>query len=78
MSALPIVIDVIPYGDVFGGEGFKGKDPKSGRLRMFVKDHSGVWFTTNNKDWEPSCEVLPTVIFNIVTKFKKELYYVYA
>ena len=72
MKVMNKTIDVISYGDVFGGEGFKAQDPKGGRLRMFVKDHNGDWFTTNNKDWEPSCEVLPTVIFNIVTKFKRK------
>ena len=67
-----ITIDVISCGDVFSGEGFKGRDPKSGRLRMFVKNYSGVWFTTNNKDWEPECDVSPTVTFNIVTKLKRK------
>ena len=64
-------IDVISYGECFSGEGFKGRDPKSGRLRMFVKNYSGDWFTTNNKDWEQECPVSPTVTFNIVTKFKR-------
>jgi|TARA_B100000123_G_scaffold208526_1_gene157649 hypothetical protein len=68
---MSITIDVISCGDVFGGEGFKAQDPNGGRLLMYVKDHSGAWFTTNNKDWEPECEVLPNVTFNIVTKFKR-------
>lgn len=65
-------IDVISYGEVFGGEGFKAQHPQGERLRMFVRDYDNNWFTTNNCDWEPECEVLPTVTFNIVTKFKRK------
>ena len=71
-SNMSITIDVISCGEVFSGEGFKGRDPKSKRLRMFVKHYrSGEWSTTYNKDWEPCCPVSPTVTFNIVTKLKR-------
>ena len=60
-EAIPKVIDVVSYGNVFGGEGFK-----SGR-RMYVKDHDNNWFSTNNRDWEPECPILPSITFNIVT-----------
>jgi len=65
-------IDVIYYGKVFGGEGFKAQHPQGGRLRMFVTDYDNNWFTTNDRDWEPEAPVLPSVTFNIVTKFKKK------
>ena len=66
-------IDVISYGfKPFCGEGFKAQDPIYGGLRWYVRNYDGDWFTTNSRDWEPCCEVLPTVTFNIVTKFKKK------
>ncbi len=68
------VIDVISYGNVFNGEGFKAQGRYGGGLRMFVRDYDNNWFTTNNRDWEPEIDVLPTVTFNIVTKFKKKKY----
>ena len=65
-------IDVISCGEVFSGEGFKAPHPQGGRMSMFVRNYDNDWFTTNNKDWEPECPVLPTVTFNIVTKFKRK------
>ena len=65
-------IDVISYGNVFGGEGFKAQGRYGGGLRMFVRDYDNNWFTTNNRDWEPEIPVLAAVTFNIVTKFKKK------
>ena len=43
-------IDVIYYGKVFGGEGFKAQHPQGGRLRMFVKDYDNNWYSTNNRE----------------------------
>ena len=68
---MSITIDVVFCGEVFSGEGFKGRDPKSKRLRRFVKNNVGDWLTTNNNDWEPECPVSPAVTFNIVTKLKR-------
>ena len=74
-SKMNKTIDVICVGEVWGGGiGFEAQNPKGrGHKKiLYHQDYSGNWYSTNNRDWEPEAPVLPTVTFNIVTKFKKK------
>jgi hypothetical protein len=54
-------IKVKPAGNkAFCGEGFY-----AGRIKYVRLD--GVWYSTNNKDWEPECPIRPNIKFEIVT-----------
>ena len=68
-------IDFISCGEVFSGEGFNAPHHQGGRMSMFVRNYDNDWFTTNNKDWEPECPVLPTVTFNIFRIFIKLFFF---
>lgn len=63
-----LVVRKVKYFGVqpFCGIGYKSVESFNGRKRWYVLSPDGVWYTTNNRDWEPEHEVPAHIKMEIV------------